>query len=322
MSDILPPSLANTDPDDDAGIPTEALSRGREWSEALVLSEIRSYIAQSVLCAYEAGRRLLWARRELGPRFEAWAEESVPASRMTRWRMMQLGAFFTRHPKLLGQLEGTSVKKVLLLASLPEEDVRAMADGVAVSGVTLADVATVPYATLKKQVDTATAAKTKAEERLVGLEKKTSEYADRIATLTGPVRPPEEAERRRELGRVEAELRLAFAQFHQVVDHLAVLHRDDLEAEAVGSRDRHLSAELTQDLLLAVEGAEVLGAHAKQKYRKLVGEMTADAEYADIVARVNGLPGDHGPLGATVLPFVDDGPPTSPSRRSGPRTRR
>ena len=55
------------------------LSDGRIWDDHLVATEIYSYFQQGVRCAYEIGRRLLWAKAVLPHgAFSAWGQEHLP----------------------------------------------------------------------------------------------------------------------------------------------------------------------------------------------------------------------------------------------------
>ena len=312
--EVLPviPTLAHTDPDDDADVPTTTLADGRDWAQDLVVSEIASFQAQALICAFEIGKRLLWAKRELGHgRFEGWAEESLAMSGKTRRRFCQYALFFLRHPKLYGQLEGAPVKKILLLTSLPDGDIEAMSEGVSTAGVSMSDVATLPYVELKKRLEKQDREVVRLAAEVEAKTEKVNEYSGRIADLTAPKKPAGDDSLRRDLQTVVDGLRMAYLRFHVVVDRLTELRRDDLESAATGGGAAQLSPELALDLVLAVEGAEAMGVHAKEKYRLLVGEAQADADYVQAVARARGLPANVTVIDATVLPFAgDDESPT------------
>jgi hypothetical protein len=325
-TEILPPAtLAGTDPDDDDDIPEESLSDGRDWSQNLVVTEINQFQAQALVCAFEIGKRLLWTKRARGHgTFEEWADKHLSISRCARARFCQYAVFFIRHPKLFHQLQGTAVKRVLLLTALPEEDLRALSDGFAISGISVADVANLPYVELKKMLDRRERDLQDVRADNEAKTEKLNDFAGRIADLTAPRRPVGDETRRRDLQTAMEELRVAFLRLHNVVDGLAALRRDDLENEANGEPSRHLSTETAMELVVAVEGAEVLGVHLREKYRHIVGEAVADADYVEALRRAQQLPEHVQPMEATVLPFVSDEVPRGnggrmPPRPQGPR---
>jgi hypothetical protein len=312
VTDVLPatPSFLST-PDDDYEIADESLSDGRDWDSSTILRELQHHLAQGLIHTYEVGRRLLWTKRQLGHgAFQVWCEENLDIGRFTRQRCMQVAVFFCRHPGLLRQLGSTSVKKVLALQSLPQADLEALeAGGTLAGGLSAVEAAQLPYVELKKIVEDLRGERDKLIADNQRLQSDLSEEKIRVADATNPKKLAAENTDGKRLERLEkayqeyrdAQLRLTLLQ-----DELAQLIVDDREAMAQGSDKRVASPQLHQAVALVFPSMEHLGRHSHERWRTLVGEAVADAEYVEALRAANALGAPYSPDLVTALPGFDD----------------
>lgn len=97
-------------------------SDGREWDEQLCIREIGLHLESMVEHAYEAGRRLIWAKNSVGHgKWGEWIRTNLRISGDTAQRYMQVAEFLVRHPALLKPAMTAGMKKLLLLTEVPDQ---------------------------------------------------------------------------------------------------------------------------------------------------------------------------------------------------------
>lgn len=98
------------------------LSDGRTWHRASVIAEVQAYMQTMLLSAYEIGRRLLWAKAELEyGEFGPFLEE-CRFSRRQAYKYMQIAQFFLSHPHYLQPAADSTLRNILLLSTVRNED--------------------------------------------------------------------------------------------------------------------------------------------------------------------------------------------------------
>lgn len=313
MPDVVPTTTSFlATPDDDYEIVDERLSDGRDWDSSTILRELQHHLAQGLIHTYEVGRRLLWTKRQLGHgAFQEWCEEHLDLAASARRRCMQVAVFFCRHPGLLRQLQDTSVKKILALQSLPKADLEALeAGGTLAGGLSAVEAAQLPYVELKKLVD----GLCEERDRLISdnqrLQVDLSEEKIRVADATNPKKLAADNSDGKRLERAEKayqEYRQALLRLDLLAEELAPLIADDREAIARGDSRRVASPELHQATSMIFASVGTLGRHSHERWRQLVGEAAAGAEYAEALHEANGLGAPYAPELRTVLPSFDEG---------------
>jgi len=167
-----------------AGINIDRLSLGQPWDEAVVLRQVLMHTETIVQSAAEVGRLLLWSKATLQGTFQTWCDANLPFSTRTAYNYMQVSRFFLDHPSLMEPLSKVGLKKALLIAAMPRDQVeQVVADG-QVAEVPLSELEAIPYPELKKRLAQAEKARNEAEADVSSLRESLEETKkDRDETL-------------------------------------------------------------------------------------------------------------------------------------------
>lgn len=132
--------------------PTNTLD-GAVLTEDFVRRKVVYHAEQMVVNAYELGRTLLaWQGEVAEGSFESFLK-TLPFSRRTAYNYMQTAAFLDTSPAVRKAFGAMSLKRTLLLATLAPDQVEQALQGGRVGEVEIPDIETVPYMTLKKEVE-------------------------------------------------------------------------------------------------------------------------------------------------------------------------
>lgn len=216
-----------------------ALSDGRFWNEELVVREILGHTEAIIVSAYEIGRRLLWAKEEVGHgRFEDWCADTLPFNLRTAQRYMQVAEFLVDNPKLLKPAAKAGLKKTLLLTTLAPDQLEELMSGGLVGEASIEDLDKVPYAKLQRDVRALRHTTERTEAELAARESELSKTKEAVAELSGALDVDAE-DRLKKIRKVREGLctaiLLAHAQLRPLVDRMRLGELSPLEAaELVG----------------------------------------------------------------------------------------
>jgi hypothetical protein len=176
-------------------------SQGHDFDRHVVAQDVRRHIGTMLFHAFEVGRLLCWAKAALPHgQFGPWVEREFNFSKMTRARYMGIADMLLDRPKQLEILKGAPIKSVLLLTTLPDDQVELlMADG-KLGDVELTDFAKKPFREIKALLDGERKARAHVEDELQAMREqrdaaneKVREVERHAARASGLV-PPEELE--------------------------------------------------------------------------------------------------------------------------------
>lgn len=182
--------LLHTDhPDNTASLPRPGechrFSEGRVFDPDQVANEINRYAMDMVVTANEIGKRLRWAKDELGHgAYGAWIDENIPFSTRTASRYMKLAQAFERHPRLLEPLARTSLKKALAITTLSEEELNTLEEGGTVAEMDAEELGDLTYSELQDALKKEKAARAKAEDEAHNASKIANREQENVKRLT------------------------------------------------------------------------------------------------------------------------------------------
>lgn len=278
------------------------LSDGRLFDPRLVAGEIYHYLQQGVRCAYEIGRRLLWAKEVLPHgQFQAWVQEHVPFIKERACRnYMQTADFLLANPRLLNTAESVGIHKTLLLAQLPPDELDELTQGGRVADVDLEAMKAIPYPELKKRWK---AAESKAKELEEDLEKEQKRAANAEATLNNIVEVRHSPDDDAHLARL--------AQWRKSFDGAMALMGLGLDAFAARLAEGSLSPRVQSEVLGLVEYVSTYAEYEALRFRKLSGGDVIDYQLDEALSRPRPAAERFRlPAGRILDPM--DGPPTTP----------
>lgn len=157
---IVAPSTDPTNVDD---LDLHVLSGGQVFDADAVAMEIAHYGRIAMQAVFEIGKRLLWAKRELGHgQFEVWCGDSLPFTQRTARNYMRASRVLLNHPRLLESAERAGLKKTLALVThinqVADEHGRDMVDAALAEGhipespLVVDELEHLPYLELKKRL--------------------------------------------------------------------------------------------------------------------------------------------------------------------------
>jgi len=137
---------------------------GKPWHPRVAAEEIHGLLGIAEECYYEIGRRLLKAKVRLPHgQFTPWIEDNFQFTARTARRWMYVTTARLAHPKLNASAAALGMKQIEAIAKLPPELVDEFDETGEVGGLTVEQMASLPYAKLIKALRRDQRAKTKAE---------------------------------------------------------------------------------------------------------------------------------------------------------------
>lgn len=285
------------------------ISRGQLWTEDEVTLQICGHIKNQVASIYEIGRLLTWSKAHLGHgTFGTYCARRLPwLSQSTINRYMRSFAFLDSNPALLQRQEQLGLKKVLLLATLPPEEVDVLTSGGSVGEVDLEQVGELPYPALKKQLAEARRAQIEAEEHRGEAEREAERLRKRVDALVDlTVSDDDDA--------LLADLKV----WHQKFDGALALAGMGLDILARRVRDDELSGRVRAEAAALVEYMRARVDHEVLRFRALSGGEVFDYQFDEVAGRRRPLV-DRYPIPAgRELPRVEADAPSAdaPARRA------
>lgn len=181
--------LPTDHPDNTAALPRPGechrFSQGRMFDPDQVATEINRHAMDMVVAANEIGKRLIWAKDELGHgRFGPWLEANIPFSVRTAQRYTKLALAFERHPRLLEPLARTSLKKALAITTLSDEELTTLEEGGTVAEMEAGELGELTYSELQDALKREKSARSKAEDEAHNAKKAADREQENVKRLT------------------------------------------------------------------------------------------------------------------------------------------
>lgn len=130
-------------------------SDGRDWDERMVVSEISHHLGSMILHAYEAGRRLIWAKASINHgNWGTWLRDNLRISERSAQNYMAVAELLIAHPRLIEPASSMGLKKTLLLTGMPEEWLASVTSATEAPEGSFKEWEVMSYTDLKNQLNT------------------------------------------------------------------------------------------------------------------------------------------------------------------------
>ena len=179
-------------------------SDGRLWDETTAEAEIRYWRCVGVRAMYEIGRRLVWAKKQLGHgAFSDFLEKMEINERNARYQM-EIARFFVQHPRALRNWGELDMRRTLELAQADPEVIEAALDTGSLGDVPLDKTGRIPFPELKAKLREAEKKLRQTETALTDSERARTEAEGQVKSM---VRLRHSPDRAAEIQRRATELR-------------------------------------------------------------------------------------------------------------------